>query len=214
MPWAGRGRACVNGGVFIYATLELSLPVASAVERLYIALQGRRVEELSDQAYQAGLHTLTRVGPFGDAPVLSKTVRLEMLEPRSLEDGVRVPLRWIATGAAGHLFPALDADLDITAIDQQRSALSIKAVYTPPLGAVGAHLDQLLLHRAARATMRSLLRGVGRSLSNPSPAAATRASVPEPGKVKFFRTPPLLDLRTLDGRMTWRTDVGSRRGGP
>jgi hypothetical protein len=88
-----------------------------------------------------------------------------------------------ATGMAGQLFPALDADLDIIAIDEQRCALSIKARYTPPLGAAGVSIDRLLLHRAARATMRSLLRGLGRALV--APAAVPSADRPRLGPVRF-----------------------------
>jgi hypothetical protein len=176
--------------MFIHATLDLALPAATAVERLYAALRRRRLDELSDQAYQAGLITLARFGPFGDAPGLSKTVRLEVLEPRSVNDGVHVPLRWVATGATGRLFPALDADLDITAVDERRCALSIIAAYTPPLGAAGAGLDRLLLHHAAQATMRSLLKGLGRCLLTPPSAAAARSELPQIGKVKFAAPAP------------------------
>ncbi len=174
--------------MFIYATLELPVPVASAIERLDLALASQRLDDLSDEAYEAGLVTLTRVGPFGDVRGLSKAVRLQMLEPRPVEGGVRVQLRWVATGATGQLFPALDADLDITGIDERRCALSINAAYTAPLGAAGANIDRLLLHLAARATIRSLLRGLGHSLSDPSPAAAAQASSPRPGRIWF--SPP------------------------
>jgi len=175
--------------MFIHATLDLPLPVASAVARLYPALGRHRLDELSSDAYAAGLATLTRVGPFGDTAGLSKTVRLELLDPLPVDAGVRLQLRWVATGATGQLFPALDADLDIIAVDEQRCALSIKAVYTPPLGAAGAGLDRLVLHRAARATMRSLLRGLRRSLTDPSPAAPP-ADRSRPGPVRFLQSAP------------------------
>jgi len=114
-------------------------------------------------------------------------VRLQMLDPRPVDDGVRLQLRWVATGVTGELFRALDADLDIIAVDEQHCALSINAVYDPPLGVTGAGIDRLILHRAARATVRSLLRGLGRDLTDPSPAAA-RASRPRLGPVRFFPT--------------------------
>lgn len=157
--------------MFIHATLELPIPAATAIDRLYPALRHDHFGELSDKAYQAGLVTLARVGPFGDVPGLAKTVRLQLLEPRPVDDVMRVPMRWVATGATGQLFPALDADLDVATVDEQRSELSIHAVYTPPLGAVGAGVNGLLLHRAARATIRALLRGLGRSLTSPETTA-------------------------------------------
>jgi hypothetical protein len=156
---------CANEVVFIRATLDLPVPVACAVERLYAALAGHRLDEVSDDAYAAGLVVLTRVGPFGEVAGLSKEVRLELLAPRQVNEGVRLQLRWVATGTTGQLFPAIDADLDLLAIDEQQCALSINAVYDPPLGALGTGIDRILLHRAARATMRALLRELGHTLT-------------------------------------------------
>jgi hypothetical protein len=173
--------------MFIHATVDLPIPVASAIDRLHVALARHRLDQVSDDAYQAGLVELTRVGPFGEVAGLSKMVRLELLDPRPIHNGVRLPLRWVATGPAGQLFPALDADLDLTAISEHSSALSISAVYHPPLGVLGAGIDRLLLHRAARATMRALLRGLGRSLTNPS-HATTPHPQPRLGPVRFSPT--------------------------
>ncbi len=177
----------VDRVMFVYATLELPVTVASAIDRLDRVMASQRLDDLSDQAYEKGLVTLARVGPFGAVRGLSKAVRLQMLQPRPIDNGVRVQLRWVATGATGQLYPTLDADLDITGLDERRCALSVNAVYTPPLGAAGASIDRLLLHLAARATIRSLLRGLGHSLSYPSPAAA-HASRPQLGRIRF--SPP------------------------
>src|SRR6266536_3969424 len=111
----------VDRVMFVYATLELPVTVANAIDRLDRVMASQRLDELSDQAYEKGLVTLARVGPFGAVRGLSKAVRLQMLEPRSIDNGVRVQLRWVATGATGQLYPTLDADLDITG--RRRSAL-------------------------------------------------------------------------------------------
>jgi hypothetical protein len=145
--------------MLLRATLELPIPATTAAERLHPLL-----DKLSDDAYQEGMATLARVGPFGDASVLSKTVRVETLDPRTIAGGVRIPFRWVATGRTGNLFPALDADLDVRSIDEQRCTLSINAAYTPPLGTAGAGLDRLVMRRTAQATMRALLRGLGRAV--------------------------------------------------
>jgi hypothetical protein len=170
--------------MFIQASLELPVPADTAVRRLYPAVHDSAFEDLSEQAYEAGMHALVKVGPLGEAPLLSKTVRLELLEPHAVPGGARVPLRWEATGATGHLFPVLDADLDIAAVDEHRCTLSINAVYTPPLGALGAGIDRLVLSRAARATMRSLLRGLADALSRPSESAGTPPPA-KPGEITF-----------------------------
>ena len=169
-------QLCANEAVFIRATLDLPVPVGSAVERLYAALVRHRLDEAADDAYAAGLVVLTRVGPFGEIAGLSKTVRLELLAPRQVGDGMRLQLRWVATGTTGQLFPALDADLDLLAVDEQHCALLINAVYDPPLGAFGAGIDRILLHRAARATMRALLREVGHTLTQMPQAEGSAAT--------------------------------------
>jgi hypothetical protein len=151
--------------MFIHATLDLPVPRANALERLYAALARHRLEDVSDDAYAAGLVALTRVGPFGELAGLSKTVRLQLFDPLPVEDGVRLQRRWVATGATGQLFPALDADLDLLADDEQNCELSINAMYDAPLGALGARADRTVLHHAARAAMRALLRDLGRTLA-------------------------------------------------
>lgn len=156
------------------------MPAATAADRLSSVLVPNGLDQLADEAYQAGAQTLTRVGPLGDAAGVSKAVRVETLEARSIVDGVRIPFRWVATGRSGRLFPTLDANLDITVLDEQRSTLSINASYTPPFGAAGAGLDRLVLHRAARATMRALLRGLA------------EAAIPhgKPGEIRFLPDEP------------------------
>jgi hypothetical protein len=71
--------------------------VAIAIGRLYPAL-AHRLDELSDDAYAAGPVALAKVGPLGDVSGLSETVRLHVLDPRPIDGGVRLPLRWVATG--------------------------------------------------------------------------------------------------------------------
>ena len=172
--------------MFIRASLDLPVPVATAIERFDAALARHRLDEMSDDAYAAGLVTLARVGPFGEVAGLSKKVRLELLTPRPVDHGVRLQLRWVATGVSGQLFPTLDADLDLLAVDELHCALSINAVYDPPLGVLGAGVDRVVLHRAARATMRALLRELGHTLTHMSqPEGSAAARRPRLGPVRF-----------------------------
>jgi hypothetical protein len=165
------------------ASLRLPITVETAAARLHPVLRQQRLDEASDAAYQAGLGALRRVGPFGEMRLVSKAVRVKMLEPRPVKGGLRVQFRWIAAGLSGQLFPALDADLDILAFGDRHCLLSINAVYTPPLGTAGAGIDRLILHRAARATLRSLLHDLGRSLADPDPA--TRSASEHLGPYSF-----------------------------
>jgi dienelactone hydrolase len=49
-------------------------------------------------------------------------------------------MRWEATGVTGRLFPALDADITLTAEGDQATAVTLTGVYRSPLGALGAGL--------------------------------------------------------------------------
>jgi hypothetical protein len=169
--------------MLLRASLDLPIAAATAADRLSAVLARNGPAELADEAYQAGAQTLIRVGPLGDTPGFAKTVRVETLAARSIVGGVRIPFRWVATGPGGRLFPTLDANLDVTALDEQRSTLSINASYTPPFGATGAGLDRLVLHRAARATMYALLHGLA------------EAAIPsgKPGEISFLPDEPAGD---------------------
>jgi hypothetical protein len=122
-----------------------------------------------------GWPALIRVGPFGDVPGASKLVKVSLLEPVPRDDVMVLPLRWEATGVTGGLFPVLDADLTVTPAGAGQTLMRLDGAYRPPLGAVGAGLDRVVLRRAATATIRSLLTRVADALTSPAPAAETAA---------------------------------------
>jgi hypothetical protein len=63
-----------------------------------------------------------------------------------------------------------------------QATLTLTGAYRPPLGGVGAALDRALLHRAAAATVRSLLSQVADSMVA-GPAVAGLASPEEAGEL-------------------------------
>jgi hypothetical protein len=157
----------------MFASHEVALDLAYPVARTRLGGLTRSgwLGTRSEKAYADGL-TLIRVGPFGSALGASKLVRVRLLEPLPREDEMVIPLRWEATGAMGRLFPVLDANLVLTAGDQDgRCTLALMGAYRPPLGAAGAALDRVMLHRAAMATVRSLLTDVAGSLLAPEAEA-------------------------------------------
>ena len=87
---------------------------ARARARLAVLCNAGWLSGPSEQAYAEGLAGLIRVGPFGAVLGASKLVRVQLLEPVPRDDTVVLPLRWEASGAAGRLFPVLDADLVLT----------------------------------------------------------------------------------------------------
>ncbi len=150
------------------AEISVGLPFSLADDRLKGLLSGDGLGRASDKAYQAGLVEFSiLVGPVGAISALSKRVRVSILPPRVIPEGTRVPLRWVATGVTAHFFPVLDADLDLCSDGDEASLLLIKARYEPPLGAVGAQVDRVLLRRVADLTINELLRRLAAMLLQP-----------------------------------------------
>jgi len=145
--------------VFVEAQSPLSLPFNAVHVALDAALADGGLTEESRRAAEEGASFLMRVGPGGSRG-FAKQVLVEVLPFDYVGRKVVVPLRWQPTGPAGRLFPSLEANLTISEVDASGSLVSIVASYEPPLDAVGAGLDRMLLSRAAGATLTALLREI------------------------------------------------------
>ena len=115
-----------------------------------------------DAAHAEEEKVLVRIGPV-DSSWLGKVVAIDFATPRGTDDDLTLPVSWEATGPSG-LFPRFKGELHVTALDPERSELSLTGHYRPPLGRAGQVLDETLLVRVAHATMRSLLRRMARVL--------------------------------------------------
>jgi len=166
--------------MFARHEVMLSMSFAHARARLAMLGHGGRLRGPSERAYAEGLERLIRVTPFPAVLSASRLVRVQLLEPVPRDDTVSLPLRWEATGAAGRLFPVLDADLVLTPGGAERSTLSLTGAYRPPLAAGGDVLEPALLDQAAGATIRSLLSQVAESMVAGNDDAGL-ASAQEPG---------------------------------
>ena len=99
-----------------------------------------------------------RAGPFGDLPGASRLVRVQFVDPVYRDGAMTLGVRWKAVGVTGGLFPVLDANIRLNGKGGQSSRAVLTASYRPPLGAAGAGLDRLLLHRVAAATSKTFRR--------------------------------------------------------
>src|SRR5262249_26985940 len=171
-------------------TLGAAYPDARA--GLLRITHGGWLSDASGDAYTEGLAGLVRVGPFGDVPGVSKLVRVLLLEPVERAASLTLILRSEGTGVMGRLFPVLDANIILIPAGENASLLALAGAYRPPFAAVGQGLDRVLLHRAASATVRSLLRHMAEKITaatGTEPAApgtqpavsGTEQAVPGPG---------------------------------
>jgi hypothetical protein len=158
--------------MFVGREVLLDVSYAVARARFVQFIQRGWLTDASGRAHADGLSGLIRVGPFGAVLGASKLVRVQTLEPVPRDNAVTLSLRWEATGALGRLFPVFDADLILTPTETGGSRLELKGVYRAPLATVGSAADRLVLHRAATATVRALLRDVAETITAPAPQPA------------------------------------------
>ncbi len=169
--------------MLVYDFIQVPLPIAQVRQRLLVAVSGLW-QQVASAAYDEGEELLSRVGPFGPLPGLSKAVSVHVGEVRDRGEGFVMPLQWSATGPT-ELFPVMHADLEIAPLGAQQSQLRFSGSYDPPLGAFGRKLDRLLLHQLAEATVRALLKQlVAALLAEPGPRPETHTTPPQPASPK------------------------------
>lgn len=160
--------------MLVYDFTHVALPVEAVRHRLFVAVGGLW-QHVAEAAYDEGEQLLSRVGPFGPVPGLSKSVHLQVGTVRDRGEGFVLPLQWSATGPS-ELFPVMEADLEVAPLGAGASQLRLSGSYDPPLGAIGRRLDRLLLHQLAEATVRALLSQlVVALLAEPAPNAVEGA---------------------------------------
>lgn len=176
-------------GMFVADQVLLDLSFGAAAARLADVARGGLLTRVSQGAYGDGFTGLAQVGPLGAAPGVSKLVEVNFLDVAVSGESAVLVLRWQATGPGGRLFPALDADLTLTPTGEYATRLSLAGAYRPPLGPVGTGLDKAIFHKAAQATVHSLLARVADALTRP----------PDPrGGQETAMTPPTPRLAAPD----------------
>jgi hypothetical protein len=106
--------------------------------------------EWADIAYRNGEKLQAKVGPNDK---VARKVDLEIGGAEIHSMGLVYPIRWTATGST-LLFPELSADLILTERGPNRTTLTLKGNYQPPLGRIGQLADRAGLGHVAEATVR------------------------------------------------------------
>jgi hypothetical protein len=158
--------------VFVSDGRALPVSFAVAASRLEELARGRLLDGVSKRVYEGGVEYLLRVGPAGAVPGVSRLVRVMFAEPARHDEAVSVALRWEATGAAGGLFPALDADIRLAPDGRDGSMVTLTGSYRPPFGMLGERLDRLVLHTVAAATITALMTRIAAALEGEVAPAA------------------------------------------
>lgn len=146
--------------MFVADEVGVPLAIEAARARLLAYLRIDGLQEPSEDACEVGRDLLLRAG----VGAFSKQMLVQLLRPYQHDGVLVVPVRWVATGATGAMFPQLDGNLELAEASTGQSALRLNGAYRPPLAAVGGGLDRLLLHRVADATIRRFLQDVAAGL--------------------------------------------------
>jgi hypothetical protein len=161
-----------TGVMFVAEEECLAVGFGVAQARLANLLRSGALITSSADGYEQGITGLARIGPLGSAPGVSKLVEVQFGELAIRGDSAKLPLRWHATGPGGVLFPALDADLMLTALNEDATMLRLAGAYRAPLGKAGATLDRAVLQRVATATIEAFIRLVADAVVHPAGAPA------------------------------------------
>lgn len=172
--------------MFVREELRLTAAFGAAQDRLADLVQSGSLLTAAQAASDEGAAVaavgtapedgLARVGPVGPVRGLSRVVRVRLGDLATRDDTVQLPLRWEAIGRGGGLFPVLDADIRLDRVDHHATVLTLTGVYRPPLGSVGAGLDQAVLHRLAAATIRDFVSRIAAAIASAEAAAGSSAS--------------------------------------
>jgi hypothetical protein len=141
--------------LLVHDFVYVDQPMALVIQRLR-ADAAALFTSVTDGARHDEQEARLRVGPLGEAPLLSRTVRVTCAEGVQSGDTFILPLTWTAERMAA-AFPVMQADLEIAPFGDDRTQITLMGRYEPPLGSVGRGLDRLLLHRLAQATVRAFL---------------------------------------------------------
>ena len=152
--------------MFARYSIEVGTP-AGEVERLLASDPHRWMPGLAEDANHRGDDLLAEVG-FGEKVRVKREVVVELGPPIRSSSKISFPIRWQASDHPG-LFPALDADLDVTSLGPERTRLAMSARYEPPLGALGRAIDRAVLSRVAEATLKDFLDRVAEAIGSARP---------------------------------------------
>ena len=103
------------------------------------------------------------VGPQVAGLWLRKKVDIEVGEPETVGDWTEVPVTWKATFVQD-FFPVMTGKVELEAVDPRITRLTVSGMYEAPLGRLGKHLDDALMHRAAEATVKELAESIAKRL--------------------------------------------------
>ena len=94
---------------------------------------------------------------------IRKRVAVQLGEPEDRGQWTNVPVSWKATFPE-RLFPVLTGRLELVPVGSEETRLTVSGMYEPPLGRLGALIDDAIMHGVADATVRELTESIAEQL--------------------------------------------------
>ena len=94
---------------------------------------------------------------------LRKRVTVELGEPETKGQWTNVPISWKATFPE-RLFPVLTGRLELVPVEPDVTRITVSGMYEPPLGRLGALIDEAVMHSVAEATVREVTEEIAKQL--------------------------------------------------
>ena len=194
--------------VFVGDHILMDLGLDSAWRQLERLAGDGVLLSASEYAYSAGIAGLVEAA--GLAAGMSRLVGVQPGDLRETKGCARLWLRWEAIGSDGTLFPALDADLTLSAAAENTTALTLTGVYRLPEH-TGAGLDPGIVRCFAAVTIDSFIARLACALMHPAGSAvpAGRAGQNSPchgSERRSHDRPDAHDEGSANPR--WKGDLG------
>jgi hypothetical protein len=153
-----------GGSMFVYCYLHLDLPYKTAEQRLIGLLAG--LDGMASSAYRDGESLRDRIGIGGSkAPIVAKSIRIDVGAPRRGEMETDIPISWEATGTPG-LFPTMEGEILISSLGEDLTQLTFRGSYTPPLGQLGRAIDRTMMHHVAEVSVKRFVDHIAASIED------------------------------------------------
>lgn len=95
---------------------------------------------------------------------IHKRVIVELGEPEKKGEWTNVPISWKATFPE-QLFPVLFGRVELVPVEKELTRLTVSGMYEPPLGRLGALIDDAIMHSVAEATVKEVTESIANQLA-------------------------------------------------
>jgi CBS domain-containing protein len=133
---------------------------------------------------------------------LAKRIRVRAGAIRDVDTRTHLPVSWEAESAR-MAFPRFDGAITVEAVSSFAALVSLDGSYDPPLGPVGAAMDDIVLHDLAQDTAQWLVRSLAHELAKtvaPAPIAPSHTDPDDRGVRSPMRVRDVMttDVRVID----------------